>query len=138
MTEFWTQTFCDSAGLCGWPYLWHHLARAGFHLVLVDPMMALVSIAGWTLLRERGYGADRRGWGFLTWAWLTAWVATFLREPADAGAVDWIGKSYWDGATHAVGIAAWIGVLLWIAPRLMTCRRNLRGQPFLLRGLVDR
>lgn len=128
MAEFWTQTFCDSAGLCGWPYALHHLARAGFHLALVDPMMATVALAGWTLAADAGLSPRRRGVGFIRWVWITALLATFLREPADAAAVDWYGKSYFDFATHAAGIRFWLEVHLWLAPRMYACRQNVLEQ----------
>ena len=133
MTDWFATEFCSSAGVCGWQYLGHYFARAGFHLVLVDPMLAVVFLAGWTLLADRGFAPKRRGYGFLTWVWLTAWAASFLREPVDSATTDWIGKSYFDALTHAVGIWFWIEVIMRLGPRLHTCavacarqRRNMR------------
>ena len=127
MHEFWTDTFCGDAG-CGWAYAQHWLARAAFHLVVIDPMMAVVFLIAWTLLAEAGFAPKRKAYGFVSWVWLTAWVATFLREPVDASAVDWWGKSYWDAATHAVGIWVWVRAIIRIGPRMSDCHYNLAGQ----------
>ena len=108
--------------------LGHYFARAGFHLVLVDPMLAVVSLAGWTLLADRGFAPRRRGYGFLSWVWLTAWIASFLREPLDAAHTDHWSKSYWDAITHAAGIWLWLELLLRLGRRLEDCRVNCARQ----------
>ena len=120
--------FCNSEGLCGWPYAWHYLIRAGFHLVLVDPMMAVVFLAGWTLAADKGLSPRRTGKGFVRWVWITAWAASFLREPYDAGVVDHWSKSYWDAATHLVGIKLWIEAVIWLGPRMVRCEENRKRQ----------
>ena len=128
MTEFWTQAFCNDAGLCGWPYALHYLQRAVFHLALVDPMLAVLGLFWWMLLADWGFSPRRRGLGFIRWVWVTAWAASFMREPYDAGVVDHWSKSYWDAATHFIGIRLWLEALLAMGPRLVEARDNIKRQ----------
>ena len=93
MIEYFHTDFCGAAG-CGWQYLWHYVSRAAYHLGQVDPMLAVVSFAGWALAANAGLAPKRQGIGFLRWCWLTALFLAFLREPLDSAAVDHWSKSY--------------------------------------------
>ena len=119
--------FCMRDGVCGAGAWAHVFARMGIHLACASGL-TLLALTAWNELAGRGFAWRLRGYSLFVLPMLIALLFVFLREPADVGAGDAVGKSYFDLAGWAAGCVLSVVGLWRLSPRIEIARKTIEEQ----------